>query len=487
MSEAGTTGVANIGMIGLAVMGQNLALNMADHGYTVAVYNRTTQTMTDFVASADEGQNLVPAETLEEMVSVLERPRKVMLMVKAGPVVDKVIDSLIPLLEEGDIIIDGGNSLYTDTEVRVERLAEAGLLFVGAGVSGGEVGARFGPSIMPGGAVEAWPEISELFQAIAAKAGPEQEPCSSWVGSRGAGHFVKMVHNGIEYGDMQVLSEATALLRGLGESPQQISEIFRTWNGGRLESYLVEISADILAAVDEDGTTPMVDVVLDAAGQKGTGKWTVISAMELGEPMMLVAEAVGARIVSSFVEMRAKAETILTASVEDIDGITADDVEAAVYAAKLISYTQGFMMMGDASTELEMDLDLAAIARLWRAGCIIRARFLDDIADAYGANPQLENLLFDDDFAPAIIEAEVGLRKTVVAAAKAGVAIPTLASALTFYDGIRKARGTASLIQAQRDYFGAHTYERVDRPRGEFFHTDWAGTGGTATSGSYSA
>ncbi len=479
--------VANIGLIGLAVMGQNLALNMADNGYTVAVYNRTTETMTDFVASATGDQKLVGAETLEELVACLERPRKIMLMVKAGPIVDTVIDSLIPLLEEGDIIIDGGNSLYTDTEVRVDRLAEAGLLFVGAGVSGGEVGARFGPSIMPGGAKEAWPEIKDLFEAIAATAGEDDEPTTSWVGNRGAGHFVKMVHNGIEYGDMQVLSEATALLRGLGNSPSEISETFHRWNEGRLDSYLVEISAEILDAVDEDGTTPMIDVVLDAAGQKGTGKWTVISAMQIGQPMMLVAEAVGARIVSSFVEMRAKAETILSASVEDIDGITTDDVEAAVYASKLISYTQGFMMMGDASTDLEMNLDLAAIARLWRAGSIIRARFLDDIADAYGSNPNLENLLFNDHFASVIVEAEVGLRKTVVAAAKAGIAIPTLASALTFYDGLRKARGTAGLIQAQRDYFGAHTYERVDRPRGEFFHTDWAGTGGTATSGSYSA
>ena len=479
--------VANIGLIGLAVMGQNLALNMADNGYTVAVYNRTTETMTDFVASATGDQKLVGAETLEELVACLERPRKIMLMVKAGPIVDTVIDSLIPLLEEGDIIIDGGNSLYTDTEVRVDRLAEAGLLFVGAGVSGGEVGARFGPSIMPGGAKEAWPEIKDLFEAIAATAGEDDEPTTSWVGNRGAGHFVKMVHNGIEYGDMQVLSEATALLRGLGNSPLEISETFHRWNEGRLDSYLVEISAEILDAVDEDGTTPMIDVVLDAAGQKGTGKWTVISAMQIGQPMMLVAEAVGARIVSSFVEMRAKAETILSASVEDIDGITTDDVEAAVYASKLISYTQGFMMMGDASTDLEMNLDLAAIARLWRAGSIIRARFLDDIADAYGSNPNLENLLFNDHFASVIVEAEVGLRKTVVAAAKAGIAIPTLASALTFYDGLRKARGTAGLIQAQRDYFGAHTYERVDRPRGEFFHTDWAGTGGTATSGSYSA
>ncbi len=487
MAEENSQDRADVGLIGLAVMGQNLALNMADNGYTVAAYNRTTSTMTEFVASAEDGQNLIAAETLEELVSVLERPRKIMLMVKAGPVVDKVIDSLMPLLEEGDIIIDGGNSLYTDTEERVSRLAEAGLLFVGAGVSGGEVGARFGPSIMPGGAAEAWPEVQGFLQAIAAVAGEDDEPCCSWVGSRGAGHFVKMVHNGIEYGDMQVLSEATALLRGLGNSPKEISETFAEWNEGRLESYLVEISAEILAAVDDDGVTPMIDVVLDAAGQKGTGKWTVISAMQLGEPMMLVAEAVGARIVSSFVEMRAKAETILSAEVEDIGGITAADVEAAVYAAKLISYAQGFMMMRDASTELEMDLDLAAIARLWRAGCIIRARFLDDIAEAYGTNLDLENLLFDDDFTSVIVEAEVGLRKTVVAAAKAGVAIPTLASALTFYDGIRKARGTAGLIQAQRDYFGAHTYERVDRPRGEFFHTDWAGTGGTATSGSYSA
>ncbi len=483
---------ADVGLVGLAVMGQNLVLNLADNGYSVAVYNRTTETTHSFVESATSEQDVRATTSYSEFVDAIERPRKIILLVKAGAVVDAVIDDLRPLLEDGDIIIDGGNSLYTDTERRSAALRDDGLLFVGSGVSGGEVGARFGPSIMPGGASDAWPHIKEIFQAISAKAGAnEDEPCCDWIGAGGAGHYVKMIHNGIEYGDMQVLAEATVALTALGRSPAEMSETFSTWNEGRLQSYLVEITSEILAAVDEDGT-PMVDVILDAAGQKGTGKWTVISAMELGQPMMLVAEAVGARMISSFVETRARASSLLPGPGEvELNNytaeLTAEDIEDAVYASKLISYAQGFMTLADASATHEWDLDLASIARLWRAGCIIRAGFLDDIAAAFHRDPSLENLLFDPFFADALSAAQAGLRRTVVACSAAGIAIPAYASALTFYDGFRTARGSANIIQAQRDYFGAHTFERVDRPRGEWFHHEWTDFEGGATSGSYSA
>lgn len=479
--------LADVGLVGLAVMGQNLVLNLADNGYSVAVYNRTTEVTTEFAATATDAQDIRPTETYEEFVASIERPRKIILLVKAGAVVDYVIDDLRPHLEEGDIIIDGGNSLYTDTERRAEALRDDGLLYVGSGVSGGEIGARFGPSIMPGGAAEAWPAIKEMLQAISAKAGPnEDEPCCDWLGSGGSGHYVKMIHNGIEYGDMQVLAEATVALSALGQTPSEMSATFGEWNEGRLRSYLVEITSDILGEVDEDGT-PMVDVILDAAGQKGTGKWTVISAMELGQPMMLVAEAVGARMVSSFVDVRARAAGLFPGPDAALVDLTVSDVEDAVYASKLISYAQGFMTLADASTTHEWDLDLAAIARLWRAGCIIRADFLDDIAAAYQRDPALENLLFDPFFSDALAAAQGGLRRTVVACANAGIAIPAYASALTFYDGFRTARGSANIIQAQRDYFGAHTFERVDRPRGEWFHHEWTDFEGGATSGSYSA
>ncbi len=479
---------ADVGLIGLAVMGQNLVLNLADHGYSVAVYNRTTSTTEEFLERTSTDQDVRGTETLDELVGALERPRKIILLVKAGPVVDAVIDDLVPLLDEGDILIDGGNSLHTDTARRLEKLEGHGIRYVGSGVSGGEEGARHGPSIMPGGSTDTWPHIQEMLQAIAAKAGPgDDEPCCDWIGPGGSGHYVKMIHNGIEYGDMQVLAEAYLTMRAMGMAPAEMADVFAGWNRGRLQSYLVEITAEILAATDDDGT-PMIDVILDAAGQKGTGKWTVISAMELGQPMMLVAEAVGARMVSSFVDTRARADDILSGPTAELDpDLTADDIADALYAAKLISYAQGFMVLADASTTHEWGLDLASIARMWRAGCIIRAAFLDDIAQAYSRDEDLENLLFDGFFAEAINEAIGGLRKTVVATAAAGVPIPACASALTFYDGFRTKRGSASLIQAQRDYFGAHTYERVDEPRGEWFHTDWAGTGGAATSGSYSA
>jgi len=480
--------LAHVGLIGLAVMGQNLALNVADHGYSIAVYNRTTETTMDFVAGADDSQDVRGTETIEEFVAALERPRRILLLVKAGKVVDVVIEQLLPFLEEGDIVVDCGNSLFTDSERRTAELAPKGVRFVGSGVSGGEEGARHGPSIMPGGDATAWPELQGVLQDISAKAGPnDDEPCCSWIGSGGSGHYVKMVHNGIEYGDMQVLAEAHLLLKALGQSADGMASTFTEWNQGRLQSYLVEITSEILAAKDDDGT-PMIDVILDAAGQKGTGKWTVISAMELGQPLMLVSEAVGARIVSSFVDTRRRAEEILDGPANPSVGeLTAADVEAAVYAAKLVSYAQGFMLLADASREHEWSLDLGAIARLWRGGCIIRAVFLDDISRAYADNPDLENLLFDSFFADAIKTAQEGLRKAVVAASQAGIAIPALSSALSFYDGFRLGRGSANIIQAQRDYFGAHTFERVDKPRGEWFHRDWAETGGSAVSGSYSA
>ncbi len=479
---------ADVGLIGLAVMGQNLVLNLADHGYSVAVYNRTIATTEAFVVQASETQRIIGSNSLAELVDLLERPRKIILLVKAGAVVDTVIDDLVPLLDDGDIIIDGGNSLYTDTARRFESLTTKNIRYIGSGVSGGEEGARNGPSIMPGGSAEAWPLVKEMLQAISAKAGPGlDEPCCDWIGPAGSGHYVKMIHNGIEYGDMQVLAEAYLVMSAMGIAPAEQAETFAGWNEGRLRSYLVEITAEIMAATDEDGS-PMIDLILDAAGQKGTGKWTVISAMELGQPMMLVAEAVGARMVSSFVDTRERAEPLLAGPTATLaDALTVDDVADAVYAAKLISYAQGFMVLEDVSATHEWNLDLASIAGLWRAGCIIRAAFLDDIVDAYRREPDLENLLFDEFFVDAINGAIVGLRKTVAAAISAGIPVPAYASALTFYDGFRTARGSANLIQAQRDYFGAHTYERVDRPRGEWFHTDWAGTGGSATSGSYSA
>jgi 6-phosphogluconate dehydrogenase len=480
--------LADIGLIGLAVMGQNLALNIADNGYSIAVYNRTVETTNDFAERATEAQDVRATQTIEEFVAAVARPRKLLLLVKAGAVVDTVIGQLLPHLDDGDIVIDCGNSLYTDSERRTTELAGHGVRFVGSGVSGGEEGARFGPSIMPGGDPTTWDEIRPILQAISAKAGPNNdEPCCSWLGNGGSGHYVKMVHNGIEYGDMQVLAEAHLVLAALGQAPKDMARTFADWNEGRLQSYLVEISSEILDAVDDDGT-PMIDVILDAAGQKGTGKWTVISAMELGQPVMLVAEAVGARIVSSFVETRATAEGLLTGpAASSLEDLTVDQLESAVYAAKLISYAQGFMLLSAASDENFWDLDLGAIAGLWRGGCIIRAAFLDDITAAYANDVDLENLLFDPVFAERVNADQGGLRATVLAATKAGIAIPAMASALAFYDGFRKARGSANLIQAQRDYFGAHTFERVDRPRGEWFHRDWANTGAAATSGSYSA
>jgi 6-phosphogluconate dehydrogenase len=479
---------ADIGVIGLAVMGRNLILNMDDHGYVVATYNRTTEKVDEFLAGDAARTAVIGTHSLEELVAALQPPRRVMLMVRAGPPVDTVIDQLVPLLAQGDIVIDGGNSAFTDTIRRTRRLEADGLRFIGTGISGGEEGARHGPSIMPGGSPDAWPAVKEIFQGIAARA--DGEPCCDWVGPDGAGHYVKMVHNGIEYGDMQVIAEAHDLMRrGAGiPSPDQ-SAVFWTWNDGPLDSFLIEITADIMAFEDQDGS-PLVDRILDAAGQKGTGKWTVISSMEMGMPVSLIAEAVYARIVSSLVDQRRIASERIgsdPAPFDDEPHAVVADIHDALYASKIVSYAQGFMLLAAASDEHGWDLDLGATASLWRAGCIIRSRFLGAITEAYRSDPALPNLLLDPFFSGEVARCEPGWRRTVVRAAESGIPAPAYASALAFYDAYRSARLPANLIQAQRDYFGAHTYERVDRPRGEYSHTNWTGTGGTTAAGTYEA
>lgn len=465
---------ADIGLIGLAVMGRNLALNMDEHGFCVAVFNRSLAKVDEFLTGDAGGTKIIGAHSLEELVATLKTPRRVMLMVKAGAVVDSFLDMLLPLLSPGDIIIDGGNSLYSDTNRRTRALAGRGILFLGIGISGGEEGARRGPSIMPGGNPEAWPHVREIFQAVAAKV--DGVPCCDWVGEEGAGHFVKMVHNGIEYGDMQLICEAYDFMgRGLGMATGDIQAAFSRWNSGVLDSYLMEISADILRRRDVDGV-PLVDKILDTAGQKGTGKWTAIDALDLGVPLTLIGEAVFARCLSAMREERSKAATLLTgpatAPGQGGSGL-ADAVRDALYASKIISYTQGYMLLRQAAAEYGWRLDYGNIALLWRGGCIIRSAFLTKINEAFVTNPGLENLLFDDFFRNAIHAAQDGWRKVVIRAIELGVPTPAFASALSFYDGYRSKRLPANLLQAQRDYFGAHTYERIDRPRGEFFHTDW--------------
>ena len=480
---------ADIGLIGLAVMGQNLVLNMADHGYRVAVYNRTTNTVDEFIDGPAKDKSIIGTHSVEELVAALEKPRKVMLMVKAGEVVDRLIDALIPLLEPGDVIIDGGNSYYPDSTRRTAYLREKGLRFIGTGISGGEEGARHGPSIMPGGDPEAWPLVREIFQSIAAKV--DGEPCCQWVGQDGAGHFVKMVHNGIEYGDMQLICEAYALMEhALGMSYERMHEVFSEWNRGVLDSYLIEITADILAMKDEDGE-PLVTKILDMAGQKGTGKWTGINALDLGVPLTLIGEAVFARVLSSLKEERVRASAVLGPRPQiDVAGSEDDNIKAlhdALYASKIISYAQGFMLMSEAAKEQGWDLNYGDIALMWRGGCIIRSAFLGNIKAAYDNNPQLENLALDAFFTGALKQAESGWRRAVVLAVSNGIPAPAFASALAYFDGYRCERLPANMLQAQRDYFGAHSYERVDRPRGEFFHTDWTGHGGKVASTTYEA
>ena len=480
---------ADIGLIGLAVMGQNLVLNMNDHGFTVVVYNRTTSKITEFLEDEAKGTQVIGAYTLEEFVAALKRPRKVMIMVQAGAAVDAVIGQLVPLLEKGDIIIDGGNSHFPDSTRRTQELAEKGLLFVGTGVSGGEEGARIGPSIMPGGNAEAWPHIKEILQSVAAKVA-DGTPCCDWLGEEGSGHFVKMVHNGIEYGDMQLISEAYDLMsHGLGMSAAEMSDVFGVWNEGKLDSYLIEITADILAFKDEDGE-PMVDKILDTAGQKGTGKWTASAALDMGTPLTLIGEAVFARFLSALKEERVEASAELGSPIERYDGdrdAFVADIRDALYASKIVSYAQGYMLFRAASAEYGWRLAYDTIALLWREGCIIRAAFLEKIIEAYRTDPELPNLLLDPYFKDAVLKAQGAWRRVVASAVQMGIPTPAMSSALAFYDGYRRERLPANMLQAQRDYFGAHTYERVDRPRGEFFHTNWTGRGGDVTSTAYNA
>jgi 6-phosphogluconate dehydrogenase len=479
---------ADIGLIGLAVMGQNLVLNMADHGYTVAVYNRTTQKMTDFIEGPARGnEKIIGSETIEDFISQLKSPKRVMLMVKAGPVVDTFIETLLPHLNKGDIIIDGGNSHYPDSNRRTKTLAEKGIQFIGTGVSGGEEGARFGPSIMPGGNAEAWPHVKSIFQDISAKT-DSGEACCDWVGNDGAGHYVKMVHNGIEYGDMQLITEAYQLLKeGIGFNHDEMHSIFAEYNKGPLDSYLVEITRDILAYKDEDGG-PLVEKILDTAGQKGTGKWTGISALDLGMPVTLIGESVFARCLSALKDERVAASKKISGPDETFQGdknAFVKDLEQALLFSKIISYAQGYMLMKEAAKENKWQLNYGAIAMMWRGGCIIRSVFLGKIKEAFDKNPDLSNLIMDDYFGDILIKAQSSLRRVISTAVTQGIPVPTLSTALAFFDGYRAARLPANLLQAQRDYFGAHTYERVDKPRGQFFHTNWTGTGGDVSSSTY--
>jgi 6-phosphogluconate dehydrogenase len=477
---------ADIGLIGLAVMGQNLVLNMNDHGYKVAVHNRTSATTDEFLAGPAKGTDITGTHTLDELVNNLNSPRIVMLMVKAGDVVDQYIDKLVPLLSTGDIIVDGGNSLFTDTNRRTTTLKEKGIRFIGTGVSGGEEGARHGPSIMPGGNKEAWPYVKPIFQAISAKV--DGDPCCEWVGDNGAGHYVKMVHNGIEYGDMQIICEAYQLLsEGLGLSADEMHVIFDEWNKGELSSYLIEITAAILAFKDDDGL-PLLNKILDTAGQKGTGKWTGINALDLGIPLTLIGEAVFARCLSAQKDERVIAAEFLASPKLTFTGdkkAMINAVRNALYAAKIISYAQGFRLLREASSEYGFDLNYGEIALMWRGGCIIRSSFLNDIKQAYQTNPDIENLLMADYFIDAMRVADEGWRKAVIFGIEMGIPTPAFSSALAYYDGYRSERLPANLLQAQRDYFGAHTYERTDQPRGKFFHTDWTGFGGKTASGTY--
>ncbi len=480
---------ADIGLIGLAVMGQNLVLNMDDHGFTVAVYNRTVSKVDDFINGSARGTNIIGAHSIEELVGLLKRPRRVMLLVKAGSAVDSFIEQLLPHLEPGDIIIDGGNSNYSDSIRRTQYVESKGLLYVGSGVSGGEEGARNGPSIMPGGSLAAWPHVKPIFQAVAAKV-EDGSPCCDWVGADGAGHFVKMVHNGIEYGDMQLIGESYQLLKEvLGLSADEMHQVFAEWNEGKLDSYLIEITRDILAFKDEDGE-PLVEKILDSAGQKGTGKWTAVSALDMGIPLTLIGEAVMSRFLSALKEERVAASKAISGPATAFDGDKAafiDDLREALYASKIISYTQGYMLMRAAAQEYGWDLNYGGIALMWRGGCIIRSVFLGKIKEAFDQNPALTNLLLDPYFKAQVEAAQAAWRRVVAKAVELGIPAPAMASALAFFDGYRRERLPANLLQAQRDYFGAHTYERVDRPRGQFFHTNWTGAGGAVTATTYEA
>jgi 6-phosphogluconate dehydrogenase len=479
---------ADIGLIGLAVMGENLVLNIESRGYTVAVFNRTVKRVDDFLTGRAKGKRIVGCYTVADLVAALKTPRKVMMMVKAGGAVDQVIDEVAPLLDPGDILIDGGNTHYPDTTRRTRALKERGLHYIGTGVSGGEEGALRGPSIMPGGDPAAWPAIKPIFQAIAARV-PDGSPCCDWVGAEGAGHYVKMVHNGIEYGDMQLIGEAYDLLGRLGGlNADALHEVFAKWNKGKLDSYLIEITRDIFGYRDPDTGKPLVELILDAAGQKGTGKWMVASATDLGIPLTLITEAVFARCLSAQKDERMRAAGILHGPeprrVEDSEGFTRD-VEMALYASKIISYAQGFALLRAMSKESGWTINNGAVALMWRGGCIIRSVFLGKIKEAFDRNPDLTNLLVDPYFAEELQHAQVGWRRAVSAGVANGIPLPAMSAALAYFDGYRSGRLPANLLQAQRDYFGAHTYERVERPRGQFYHTNWTGRGGTTASTTY--
>ena len=479
---------ADIGLIGLAVMGENLILNMESKGFTVACFNRTVSKVDNFINGRAQGKNIIGCHSIEEFVANLKTPRKVMLMVKAGAPVDAFIDKLLPHLKDGDIIIDGGNSHFPDTMRRTEYVESKGKLYIGTGVSGGEEGALHGPSIMPGGSPPAWEHIKPIFQSICAKT-KDGEPCCDWVGENGAGHFVKMVHNGIEYGDMQMICETYQMMKdGLGMTNQEMHDVFTEWNKGELDSYLIEITRDILAYKDENGTE-VIDIILDTAGQKGTGKWTAIEALNQGQPLTLIGEAVFARCLSALKEERVKASKVLKGPKTKFRGDREkflNDLQQALYASKIISYAQGYQLMRAAAAEYKWNLNYGGIALMWRGGCIIRSAFLGRIKEAYTKKPKLENLLLDKFFKTAVRKAQTSWRRVVTNAVRLGIPMPAITSALEFYDGYRSERLPANLLQAQRDYFGAHTYERVDKPRGEFFHTNWTGHGGQTAASTYS-
>jgi 6-phosphogluconate dehydrogenase len=480
---------ADIGLIGLAVMGENLVLNMANKGFHVAVYNRTTEKVDNFVEGRGAGKSITGCRSIEEFVETLATPRKIMMMVKAGPAVDSLIEQLVPHLDKGDIIIDGGNAHFPDSNRRAEALEKQGLLFVGAGVSGGEEGALNGPSIMPGGNDAAWEHVKPIFQKIAAKV-DDGAPCCDWVGQAGSGHYVKMVHNGIEYGDMQLICEGYHLMKDvLGLSNPELHEVFTEWNKGELDSFLIEITSEIFTKKSEDGDGYVVDQVLDAAGQKGTGKWTATNALDLGMPVTLIGEAVFARCLSALKSERVEASKILRGPQPSFKGDKKQfiqDIHDALYCAKLVSYAQGFTLMAAMAEESNWKLNYGGIALMWRGGCIIRSAFLGKIKDAFDNNPELSNLLVDPFFSEVMNTKQEGWRRVVATAATNGIPLPAITTALSYFDGYRLDRLPANLLQAQRDFFGAHTYERVDKPRGEFFHTNWTGRGGSTSSSTYS-
>lgn len=479
--------LADIGLIGLAVMGENLVLNMESKGFRVAVFNRTVEKVDKFINGRGSGKNFIGAHSVEELVKSLKRPRKVMLLVKAGQAVDDFIEQILPYLEPGDIIIDGGNTHYPDTNRRTAYVESKGFLYIGTGVSGGEEGALLGPSIMPGGSNAAWEHVKPIFQPISAKV-ENGTPCCDWVGENGAGHFVKMVHNGIEYGDMQLICEAYQIMKEyLGMSYDEMHEVFKEWNEGELDSYLIEITRDILGFKDEDGE-PMAEKILDTAGQKGTGKWTAVSALDLGIPLTLIGEAVFARCLSAIKDERVEASKILSGPKPKFEGdkkAFIEDLKNALYASKIVSYAQGYALMSEAAKEYGWDLNYSGIALMWRGGCIIRSVFLGKIGEAFDSNPSLKNLLLDPFFKETIEGAQASWRRVIAATVSNGIPVPALTTALAYFDGYRSEKLPANLLQAQRDYFGAHMYERVDKPRGEFFHTNWTGRGGDTASSTY--